>query len=116
MRIQYEISPKQLAESQMLLLQRSKTARRWKWQGVIATALMSGVPLFLLIKDTNQVRLVFGSIAALVGGIVYLFIYPSLTKGRIEKLVKEQLGSNDSVQFELEISESGIWTKDLSVN
>lgn len=111
MRVQFEFTLDDVVDVQLRALKRSAAARAWRWRDRIVTALLSGVLLFAIMPGETTSRLIVGLIGLIMGALVYPIVNDSTVKRRLRKLFQENAGPNNVFICEVEISESGVHTK-----
>ncbi|HEV7844286.1 MAG TPA: YcxB family protein [Pyrinomonadaceae bacterium] len=99
------------------LMTRSNEARSWRLQGTAATALLSGlisgILVFIIVGGSIPVGLILGSIAAIGSAAISWISHHNTVKRRLENYFREQFGDRNTFPVEVELTESGICTKQL---
>lgn len=103
MRIEYDATLDDIAETHLRLEARSKVARTWRWEGIVISGLLAGVILFMLIPEPL--------LTGVGGAVLYAITYKRMLRRRLRKYLREQLGTEGPVKFQVELTEAGIWTK-----
>jgi hypothetical protein len=111
MRVQFEYTSDDLVDVQLRALRNSAAARAWRWHDLAFTSLLSGVLLFAIIPGEITVRLSVGVIGLILAGLLYPKVNESIVKRRLRKLFQENVGSDKVLICEVELSESGVHTK-----
>ena len=117
-KIKYEATVDDLIDVHERILARSKVARSWQYQGAATTALLggliAGVLGFIIVGRTVTTGLIGGAFTALISAIISLTLHRTTVRNRLRNYFREQFGERDSFTYEFEMSEGGIWTKQLS--
>lgn len=121
MRVQFEATIDDLVDLNERASARSQAARSWLRQGAFGTALLGaiflGAPVFLVAYAIWGIELaaLFGSVLGLISGAVSWLVYPNRIRQRYYAYFREQLGNRDSFPFEAELTETGIWTRQMGI-
>lgn len=107
MKIKFESTIDEAIAVQLRLLELSKTARRWKWQGLIFAPLLF-LGFYCGIPDEKRVKIVFAAISSVIFISGYLGTYKGILKRRAKKLLIENLGTDKPVTSEYEFNEDGL--------
>lgn len=107
LKIQYESTIDEAVDVQMRLLRTSKTAKKWKMQGLIWAPLLF-IGFYLGIPDEQNIKLIFASLTSIIFVIIYFGSYKNTMRRRSKKLVIEQLGTDKPVPSEYEFNEEGL--------
>jgi hypothetical protein len=119
MRIQSEVTIKDLVDLHESAAARSKVYRSWIRQGKVTSAIFSALIwsilgfICLLAGWPASVVLVIATFAVLLGASISVFIYPGLIRRRLYAFYGERFGGRESFPFEIELREDGIWTQQL---
>ena len=97
-------------------LERSKTLRTWYWNGVVWIFVIVGPPVYLFVSGSTIVRLAIALGAAAIAVALQIWIFPETSKGRIEKICREQIGTNDLVRIKAEVSDTGISISQMGIH
>ncbi len=112
MKINYEATIDEVVDLQLRILERSKTVRKWKRQGLIgapfAFALTYLMIAYLFVSFTIVEKLVFSSLAGISFIAFYLGTHKARTRGRVRRLLVEQLGSDGPFPTEYELRDDGL--------
>ena len=111
MRVQFEYTLDDVVDVQLRALKRSAEARAWRWQDMVVTSLLSGVLLFAIIPGETSSRLIVGLIGLILGALLYPIVNESTVKRRLRKLFQENAGPDKVLICEVELSESGVHTR-----
>ena len=111
MRVQFEFTLDDVVDVQLRILKRSPAARAWRWRDLVVTALLSGVLLFAIIPGETTSRLIVGLIGLMLGALFYPIVNENTVKRRLRKLVQENAGPEKVFICEVELSESGVHTR-----
>jgi hypothetical protein len=114
MHIEYDATLDEIVDVCLRATERSKLAKRTRWQSTFSVAFMIGIILFLFLTldgATRTQKLVFvgGSVVLGTGG--FWLSYRHSMKKRILKHLREQLQSDAPVPFAVELREDGVWFK-----
>lgn len=122
MRIQFEATIDDLVDLYERTSARSKVARSWVRQGVVWSALLSAFLWGLMVLvvayciwKIPELAVGLASVAALMGAVTTCLFYRERIRQRYYAYFREQFGNRDSFLFEAELSEAGIWTRQLGV-
>jgi hypothetical protein len=111
MRVQFEYTIDDVVDVQLRALKRSRAARAWRWRDQIATSLLSGVLLFAIIPGETTIRLIVGLIGLILGALLFPIVNENTVKRRLRKLFQENAGPDKVFICEVELSESGVHTR-----
>lgn len=121
MRIQYEYTIDELIDVQVRTAARSKVARKWRRQAVTVAALLNGLIwgavalIFAYFITQSAWALVVALCAALVGAARAVSLYHGKFREQYRKYFREKFGERETLPFELELNEAGIWTRQFGV-
>jgi hypothetical protein len=94
---------------------RSGAARSWRRQGAAVTALLSGLITgiigFVVIGRSITAGLIGGAIVAIASGAISWNMHRNTIRQRMHRYFREKFGDRDSLPFEVELTESGIRTR-----
>jgi len=112
MRVQFDATLDDLVDVSLRALRRSKAVRSWRrvdyLSGVFLAAILAGLPLFLLLPEPPDTRLIFGLLAALTAACLYPLVYNSVVKRQLRGFYREQVGGNCPFVVEVELSRAGV--------
>ena len=94
-------------------LKRSKEVRSWSWSNFIVSTLLAGSVFFLAARSSAISKFSFALIGFGIAIVIYPYFHRVLGKRRLLQLCREQIGSGGPVKIEVELSEKGVWTKQL---
>jgi hypothetical protein len=118
MRIKFDATIDEQVDAYERVSARSGAARSWRRQGAAVSALLSGLfsglMVFLVLSRSVAAGLGIGLIAAIASAAITWHTHGNTVKRRLHKYFREKFGDRDSLPFEVELTESGIWTKQLS--
>lgn len=86
----------------------SKGVRTWHWQGLLTTALLAGLPAYILFSGTTAVRLAIAGGFGLAAAGVHLWTSRESFNARMQKLYREQLGTDGPVRVKAELTDEGV--------
>lgn len=107
MKIKYESTINEAIDAQLRILELSKTAKKWKWEGLMFAPLLF-VGFYFGIPEEKTVKLVFATIASIIFIALYLGTYKKTLRKRARKLIIENLGTDKPVPSEWEFDEDGL--------
>jgi hypothetical protein len=124
MRVEFDATLDDLVDVHLRLLARSRVARGWCWSGSIATGLVAGSGLLILIPELFsplampwEVEITLAILLAVLGGIVAAAIYPSVYRRivatRLRRYCREQLRSDAPFTVEVQLLPGGIRAQQL---
>ena len=107
MKIKYESTIDEAIDAQLRMLELSKTAKKWKWEGLIFAPILF-VGVYFAIPEEKTVKLIFAAMAGIMFVILYLGSYKKTLRKRMRKLFVEKLGTDKPVPSEYEFDEDGL--------
>jgi hypothetical protein len=117
MRIKFDTTIADHVDASERASARSGVARSWQVRGATNSALISGfgtgIIVFLLFGKSIAAGIA-GFIAALASAAITWHTYRNTVRRRLRNYFRELFGGRDSLPFEVELTESGIRTKQLS--
>jgi len=123
MHIQFEITPDDMVDTALRALDRSATYRAQRTRNICLMALVMGFVSFLALSffagdDSLLARFLVSGFAAIVGGVVQLFTERWTIERRLYAYSEEQLGTDEPVNFQVELTPAGILTEaqDTQIN
>jgi hypothetical protein len=120
MKVQTEVTVEDFIVAHERAMARSRVARSWRYQGAATTAAISalfgGVFGFLVIGRTITAGLIGGAMTAVISAAISWMLYGNSVRKRLRKYYLEKFGDRDSLPYEVELSESGISTKQLGTH
>ena len=117
MRIEFVSTIDDQIDAYERLTARSNEARSWQRQAAGTSALLSGlisggfVFFIFIFAGSLQAGLIGGIIAAITSAVITVSSHRSTVKRRLEKYYRERFGERSSFPVEVELTESGIWTR-----
>lgn len=116
MRVQFEITADEMVDVSLRALERSATYRAQRTRGVLVTAFITGLlsffALFFVAADGSLgTSLLVAGVSAILGGVVQLFTDHSSTGRRLRAYCEEQLGTDEPVNFQVELTREHILTE-----
>jgi hypothetical protein len=111
MRVQFEFSQDDLIDVSKRVQARSKLVRSWRWQGLVTTAMLAWLLVFLLFFGARLKGALIGLVAAGISALIYPGSYRRTVERRLRKILKEKFGDEDSFICEVELLPTGILTK-----
>ena len=119
MTIEFESTIDDLIDAYERVMARSNEARSWQRQGAgtsaLLSGLLSGVSVFIIFIFAGSIPagLAGGTIAAIISAAITWSSYRNSVRRRLEKYYRERFGERKSFPVEVELTESGICTKQL---
>ena len=107
MKIQFESTIDEVVDAQIRLFKKSKSAKRWKLQGLILAPLLF-IGFYFGIPDEQNIKLIFAFLASIIFIAIYLGTYKKTIKKRTKKLIIEQLGTDNPIPSEYEFNEEAL--------
>lgn len=118
MRIKFDTTIDDYVDAYERASARSGAARSWRRQGAAASALLSGLITgiigFVFFGSSMTAGLIVGIIMAIASGAITWNMHHNTVKKRMHNYFREKFGDRDSLPFEVELTETGIWTRQLS--
>jgi hypothetical protein len=121
MRIRFDATVDELIEVQERVLERSKVARSWQRQGAIFSAFQNGFYVgtltFIIVYMVSTLlpALILSIGLFVITSIASWYFHHEIVRQRLYKYFREQFGDRETIPFELELREAGIWTNQLGV-
>src|SRR5581483_9855994 len=94
-------------------LKRSKAVRSWWANDQIVSALLIGTGCYFVFPGGFLAKITSAFLGYSGYYLAHPYIQQSRVKRRLRRLCQEQIGTNFPVKIEVELSERGIWTKQL---
>jgi hypothetical protein len=110
-KVQYQATQDDILDTHLRLQKRSKLISRWMLQGMLFTGLIVAVLFALLISGNAILKMRWAIAGFFMACAFYYVAYRGLIKGRMRKFLREQMGTDGPVPFEVELTPDGIWTK-----
>jgi len=107
MKIKYDSTIDEAVNVQLRSCELSKTARKWKWEGLIFAPLLF-VGFYFGFPEEKTVKLVYATMASILFIVLYLCRYKKTLRKKIRKLVLEKLGTDKPIPSEFEFNEDGL--------
>jgi hypothetical protein len=113
MKVTFDATIDDFVDANSRLLKRSKLVRKWRWVNVLVVFLLVAVISYFLGPGAPVVKMV----EAIIGGAVAAAIFPAIHKsevnGKLKKYFKEQLGTENPINIEIELSDAGLSVKQM---
>jgi hypothetical protein len=113
MRIEFYATLDDFVDVALRSLKRSKEICSWWSNDRIASALLIGTACYFVIPGSLTAKIA----SVLIGYCGYFLAHPYIqqarVKRRLSRLYEERFGANFPVKIEVELSEKGVWTKQL---
>ena len=103
MHAEYEATIDEIADATLRAQSRSRVARRWYWQQVIWTGLLTGLVVFLLIPEPLPERLLYVAIGVIVGAGGLALTYRKSQMKRLRKYFREQFQGDGPLHFSVDV-------------
>lgn len=107
MKIKFESTIDEAVDVQLRLIELSKTAKKWKWEGLLFVPIIFAGFYFCL-PNTIAIKLILSMVSSLLFIVIYLGSYKKLTRTRIKKLLIENFGTDKPLPCEYEFEEEGL--------
>lgn len=119
MRIRSSCTLEEYVEAQERILARSGVARSWKKKSALTGACVSGIIVYIfaiVVFGGSFIQgLAWTGIAAIIGAAISWAFYDNSVHRRLYNYYQEQFGARESFPLELELTDSGIWTKQMGI-
>ena len=116
MKVNFDFSVSDLADAAERAVSRSRIVQGWRLEGRITWAALIGVSLYAITPGRPVVRAGFAVLfAAALVALLPALIGRSGYKSRMHKYYREQLGGDGPYMCEVELSPSGLVTRQLGV-
>src|SRR5262249_52882809 len=111
MRVQFTCSQKELVDANLRLLRRSRSSRRWRWQGTICVTLFFWVALYVIIvsflRNPYLAAIDFVVITLAIVAL-YPFFHDRAVEKRLYRYAKEVYGDKNDFACEVELTPNEI--------
>ena len=114
MRLEFDTSIPEIADTNMRIMLSSKMCNRNKWLAAVMTALFTGAAVYATISilvDTKIDKLVFTGFAAVAGAVAQILTYKGSMRKRLIKYTREHYTTEGPIRFAIELRDDCIWTK-----
>ena len=116
MRVEFEVTPEDMVDAALRALDRSATYRNQRTRNVLMMAGIVGVLTFFALAyglpgESLRSKFLIGVFAAVIGGVIQLFTERSTVERRLYAYSEEQLGTDEAVNFQVELTPGGILTE-----
>ena len=111
MLVQFDATLDDFVDVTTRCLARSKQIRKWRWEGLLTSALIALLAIYALFPGPFAIKMLAGFTGAIFVACIYPFTYRSTVNRRLRKLCREQIGADGPVRVEVELTDKGIWTK-----
>jgi hypothetical protein len=121
MRIQFESTVEDFVDAHERVLSRSRAARSWQREGAVTTAVLGGlimsIPAFVFafVIWPPALALAWTGVAAIGGAAISWNSHRKKVKQRLYNYFREQFGERESLPCEVELSDSGLSTRQMGV-
>ena len=114
MHIQFEFTQDDLIDVSKRFLARSKVVRSWRWKGLLSTAFLAWLLVFMFFFSTPIKGIIVGLVAAAIAALIYPSTHKRGVEKRLRKLHQEKLGDAISFICEVELTPVGVWVRQLN--
>jgi hypothetical protein len=114
MHVQFEFTQEALIDVSDRLLARSKVVRVCRWKGLLYTAFLAWLLVFLFFSNTPLKGLIVGLVAALVSALIFPSVHKSGVEKRLRRFHQEKLGDANSFICEVELTPVGVWVRQMN--
>ena len=110
MRVQFDFTIDDLVDSAERAVSRSPVARSWRWQGMLASCVLSAAIAYVAVPGSAGRRLFAAAVGALICAAIYPFSVGRSRKRRLRKYFREQFGGEGPYSCEVELTPAGLVT------
>jgi hypothetical protein len=114
MHVQFQFTQEDLIDVSKRFLARSKVVRLWRWKGLLYTAFLAWLLVFIFFFNTPIKGVIVGSVAAVVSALIYPSVHKSGVEKRLRKFHQEKLGDASSFVCEVELTPVGVWVRQMN--
>ena len=114
MKVQFEFTPNDLIDVHNRIVARSKVWRSTRLKGLLATALLVWVVMFLLLHRTPLLGVIIGLFAAAFAALLFPVMQKREVEKQLRKLSTEMFGATQSVLCEVELRPEGVWVRQMN--
>lgn len=108
MRVQFTATFDELVDATVRVVKRAQQgAQPGRWLGLVVTSLGTGALIGLMEADPEN-RLIAGSIAGAVAGVVYALLVLRPIDGRVRAAIKKQVGTEAPFDVVVELTTDGV--------
>ncbi|HEY0099974.1 MAG TPA: YcxB family protein [Pyrinomonadaceae bacterium] len=116
MRIQFEVTPEEMVDATLRVLDRSPTYCAQRTRNVLLLAFIMAVISFFAVSfglpgASLWAKLLVSGFAAVIGGVVQLFTERWNVERRLHAYSEERLGTDKAINFRVELTPDGILTE-----
>jgi hypothetical protein len=115
MQVQFEFTPDDLIDVHKRMLARSNAWRSAQMKGLLATAIMVWVVIFLMFYKAPVVGAITGLFAAGVSALLYPGMMRRALAKRVRAVFKETFGDAKFVLCEVELRPDGVWVRQMNL-
>ena len=106
MQARFDATLDDFVDVRLRTLSGSRTATVRRWQRVFATAVLAGLPLYLISPESRRLKLGLLAFAFITLG--HLVTYKSFLRGKLRALLRADLGGKGPVPVRVELTSFGI--------
>ena len=110
MKVQFDFTVDDLVDGAERAVSRSPVARSWRWQGLLASCVLSAAVAYMVVPGSDARRLFAAAIGALICAAIYPFSVGRSRKRRLEKYFREQFGGDGPYTCEVELTPAALVT------
>jgi hypothetical protein len=114
MRIEYETTLDEIADTHLRVAERSKLARRRRWLDTLWVAVLTAafLVLWLSLRGATLTEIcIYAGLGALLGSGAYWLNFRRGMKRRVLKHLQEQMQGDDPLHFAVELRDDCIWAQ-----
>lgn len=108
MRVQFDYTQDDIVDATKRFLARSKSVRRWRWQGRLTLAGFAWVATFAFFFRTPAIGVWVGLVIAALCAVLYPVFYESSLERRVRRIVMENHGDANTFVCEVELAPEGL--------
>jgi hypothetical protein len=114
MKVQFEFTPNDLIDVHNRMVARSKVWRSTRLKGLLATALLVWMVIFLLLHRTPLLGVIIGLFAAALAALLFPVMQKREVEKHLRRLSTEIFGNTKSVLCEVELRPEGVWVRQMN--
>lgn len=110
MKVKFDFTVDDLVDSAERAVSRSAVARGWRWQGMLASCVLSAVVAYMVVPGSPERRVFAAAVGAVICAALYPFSVGRSRKRRLQKYFREQFGGDGPFTCEVELTPGGLVT------
>jgi len=111
MKLAYDATLDEMAQTHLLLYRRTGQSVKWRWGGAVVTGALSGGVVALLVSGPIGARAAWAAPVAVLAGVFFFVTHPRTFRKAVRRLLRKQLGTDGPIRFEIELTDTGIRTR-----